>query len=99
VDVDLRWGSAPHVMANTYNPDDGSEAYSNPTVYSLLSEYTAMAQEVHGPDYDPRTLREMCSFGSDEARGMGGTGLSTRQSSRRPLPLCLRCKQGAQARA
>jgi hypothetical protein len=33
----------------TYNPDDGPEAYSNPAVYSLLHDYTAMAQEVHGP--------------------------------------------------
>jgi hypothetical protein len=39
----------------TYNPDDGPKAYSNPAVYSRLHEYTAMAQEVHGPDYDPRT--------------------------------------------
>jgi hypothetical protein len=39
----------------TYNLDDGPEAYSNPTVYSRLSEYTAMAHEVHGLDYDPRT--------------------------------------------
>ena len=39
----------------TYNPDDGPEAYSNLAVYSRLSEYTAMAQEVHGPDYDPST--------------------------------------------
>jgi hypothetical protein len=31
------------------------EAYSNPALYSLLSEYTTMAQVVHGPDYDPRT--------------------------------------------
>jgi hypothetical protein len=37
-----------------YNPDDGAEAYSNPTVYNCLSEYTAMAHEVHGPDYDSR---------------------------------------------
>jgi hypothetical protein len=29
--------------------------YSNPAVYSLLSEYTAMGQVVHGPVYDPRT--------------------------------------------
>jgi hypothetical protein len=36
-------------------PDDGPEAYNNPAVYSRLSEYTAMAQEVHGLDYDPRT--------------------------------------------
>jgi hypothetical protein len=38
----------------TYNPDDGPEAYSNPVIYSHLSEYTTMAQEVHGPYYDPR---------------------------------------------
>jgi hypothetical protein len=39
----------------TYNPDDGLEAYSNPAIYSRLSEYTAMTQEVHGPDYGSRT--------------------------------------------
>jgi hypothetical protein len=39
----------------TYNLDDGPMAYSNPAVYNRLSEYTVMAQEVHGPDYDPRT--------------------------------------------
>jgi hypothetical protein len=39
----------------TYNPEDRLEAYSNPVVYSRLSEYTTMAQEVHGPDYDLRT--------------------------------------------
>jgi hypothetical protein len=39
----------------TYNPDDGPEAYSNPTIYNRLYDYTAMAQEVHGPEYDPRT--------------------------------------------
>jgi hypothetical protein len=38
----------------TYNPNDGPKAYSNPTIYSRLSEYTAMAHEVHGLDYDPR---------------------------------------------
>jgi hypothetical protein len=39
----------------TYNLDDGPEAYGKPAIYSRLSEYTAMAQEVRGPDYDPRT--------------------------------------------
>jgi hypothetical protein len=39
----------------TYNPDDEPEAYSNPAVYSHLSEYTAITQEVHEPDYDSRT--------------------------------------------
>jgi hypothetical protein len=38
-----------------YNPEDGPEAYSSPTAHSRLSEYTAMAQHVHGPYYDPRT--------------------------------------------
>jgi hypothetical protein len=35
----------------TYNLEDGPETYSNPAVYNRLSEYTTMAQEVHGPDY------------------------------------------------
>jgi hypothetical protein len=39
----------------TYNLDDGLEAYSNPAIYNRLHHYTAMAQEVHGPEYDPRT--------------------------------------------
>jgi hypothetical protein len=39
----------------TYNPDDGSEAYNKPAIYSRLHDYTAMAQEVHAPEYDPRT--------------------------------------------
>jgi hypothetical protein len=39
----------------TYNSEDGPEEYSNPSVHSRLSEYTAMAQQVHGPDYDLRT--------------------------------------------
>jgi hypothetical protein len=29
----------------TYNPEDGPEAYNNPTVQRRLSEYTAMAKE------------------------------------------------------
>jgi hypothetical protein len=38
-----------------YNPEDGPEAYSNPSVHSRLTEYTAMARQVHGPDFDPAT--------------------------------------------
>jgi hypothetical protein len=38
-----------------YNPKDGPEAYSNATAHSRLSEYTSMAREVHGSDYDPTT--------------------------------------------
>jgi hypothetical protein len=40
----------------TYNLDDGPKAYSNPTVYNRLHDYTVMAQEVHGPEYDPRRV-------------------------------------------
>ena len=38
-----------------YNPEDGPEAYSNGTIHSRLSEYTSMAREVHGSEYDPST--------------------------------------------
>jgi hypothetical protein len=38
-----------------YNPEDGPEAYSNATAHSRLSEYTSMAREIHGPDFDPTT--------------------------------------------
>ena len=38
-----------------YNPEDGPEAYSNATIHNRLSEYTSMAREVHGPQYDPST--------------------------------------------
>jgi hypothetical protein len=38
-----------------YNPEDGPEAYSNPTVHNRLSEYTSMAREIHGPEFDPTT--------------------------------------------
>jgi hypothetical protein len=31
------------------------EAYSNPSIHSRLSDYTAMAREIHGLDYDPST--------------------------------------------
>jgi hypothetical protein len=40
--------------AVTYNPNDELEAYNNPAVHSHLSEYIAMATEVHEPYYDPK---------------------------------------------
>ena len=39
----------------TYNPDDGPEAYNNLAIYSRLYDYTTTAEEVHEPEYDPRT--------------------------------------------
>ena len=38
-----------------YNLEDRPEAYSNATVHNRLSEYTSMAREVHGLEYDPST--------------------------------------------
>ena len=38
-----------------YNLEDGPEAYSNATIHNSLSEYTSMAREVHGLEYDPST--------------------------------------------
>jgi hypothetical protein len=39
----------------SYNPEDRSEAYINASIHTRLSEYTSMAREVHGPEYDPTT--------------------------------------------
>ena len=38
-----------------YNPEDGPEAYNNAIVRNYLSEYTSMAREVHGSEYNPST--------------------------------------------
>ncbi|XP_072146291.1 uncharacterized protein [Setaria viridis] len=36
-----------------FNPEDPPEAYSHPSIHSRVTEYTAMAREVHGPEFDP----------------------------------------------
>ena len=76
----------------TYNPDDGPKAYTNPVVYSRLHDYTAMAQEVHGPEYDPSTepIDPDVLMRVGGGKRQGGTGLPTGQLTRPPLPLCLR---------
>jgi hypothetical protein len=45
------------MSAITYNLEDKLEVYSNPTIHSHLSEYTVMAKEIHGPEYNSRTER------------------------------------------
>jgi hypothetical protein len=40
------------MSAITYNLEDRLEVYNNPTIHSHLSEYTAMAKEIHGPEYN-----------------------------------------------
>jgi hypothetical protein len=76
----------------TYNPDNVSKAYNSPAVYNHLSEYTSMAQEVHGLDYDPRTedIDGDVLMRNGGGKRHGGTGLPTGQSTCRPLPLYLR---------
>ena len=44
--------TAPEV---TYNPANGPEAYTNASVHNKLSEYTSVAREHHGEDFDPTT--------------------------------------------
>src|SRR5687767_633374 len=42
------------VTANIdFNPEDPPEAYSHPSINNCVTEYTAMAREVHGPEFDP----------------------------------------------
>ena len=38
-----------------YNLEDGPETYNNATVHNRLSEYTSMAREVHGLEYNLST--------------------------------------------
>jgi hypothetical protein len=39
----------------TFNPEDLPSAYSNQSIHNRLSDYTSMAREVNGPDFDPYT--------------------------------------------
>jgi hypothetical protein len=52
----------------TCNPNDRPEAYSNLAVYIFLHEYTTMAHEIRGLDYDPRTEE----IGPDVLMRVGG---------------------------
>jgi hypothetical protein len=85
----------------TYNLEDAPEAYSNPTIHNHLTEYIAMAKEVHGSDYDPRTE----DIDGDVLMRVGGEKRQGRywivdgQSTLPPFTLFLKCEQGAQARA
>jgi hypothetical protein len=37
----------------SYNPEDPPEAYSNPTIYTHINEYTSATRSLHGDDCDP----------------------------------------------
>ena len=52
----------------TFNPKDPPSAYSNQSVHSLLSDYTSMAREVNGPDFDPYTA----PIGAEVVMRVGG---------------------------
>ena len=38
-----------------FNPEDPPEAYSDPSIHSRVSEYTIMARQIHGPQFDSST--------------------------------------------
>jgi hypothetical protein len=46
-----------HLLKNGFMPDytwwDPPKAYTNPTVYTYINEYTSVARSLHGDDYDP----------------------------------------------
>jgi hypothetical protein len=37
----------------TYNPDDPSEAHSNPSIHSRFTTYAETRRQIHGPEWDP----------------------------------------------
>lgn len=39
----------------SYSPTDPAEAYTNASIHRRLTEYSDMARQIHGPDYDPTT--------------------------------------------
>jgi hypothetical protein len=39
----------------SFDPAALPEAYSDPTMYGKVQEYTSAVRELHGPDYDVRT--------------------------------------------
>lgn len=41
------------VQGVSYDPNDPASAYTNANIKARLDGYTSMAQEVHGPDFDP----------------------------------------------
>ncbi|XP_066391930.1 uncharacterized protein [Miscanthus floridulus] len=38
---------------NVYNPEDGPDAYTNPTAYEKATEYTVVARQRYGETFDP----------------------------------------------
>jgi hypothetical protein len=75
----------------SYNPEDGSEAYNNASIHTHLSEYTSMAREVHGPEYDP-TIEDLdteivmrVGGGKKKGRYCGRTNLNYAGSSMQVL--------------
>ena len=39
----------------SFNLEDPPKAYTNPSVYSRISEYTEVVRSLHGSDHDPST--------------------------------------------
>jgi hypothetical protein len=84
-----------------YNPEDPPSAYNNATVHSRVNEYTSMAREVHGLEYDPsiQDLDGEVTMRVGGGKKHGHTGLATAHSTRPLLPLSPRFEQGAREQA
>ena len=86
-----------------YNPEDGSEAYNNATVHSRLSEYTSMAREVHGPEYDPSTqdldAEIIMRVGEGKKHGRCWIGDSTLDTASTPTTSQIRARSTSSSRA
>jgi hypothetical protein len=52
----------------SYNSDNPPEAYTNPTVYTRINEYTLVTRTLHRDDYDSSSQ----DFDSDVVMRIGG---------------------------
>ena len=71
-----------------FNPDDPLEAYSDPSIHSHVTEYTAMARVVHGSEFDPSAQdldgKIMMSVGGGKKHGRYWIGNSTIDTTSTP---------------
>jgi hypothetical protein len=86
----------------TYNLEDELEVYSNLDIHKRLTEYTTMAKEVHGPDYNLKTDDidgdVLMRVGGGRRNGIYWIADGVNDSSSTPTLSQVR-EQGARARA
>jgi hypothetical protein len=71
-----------------YSPEDPASAFTNATVHSRLSEYSLMAKEVHGDDFDPLIEdidgEVIMRIGGEKKHGRYNIGANTLDASNTP---------------